>query len=91
MWKTLALRGTEISRWPGVQVWQGNRGIFVNITATWDWSDTVHEHYQVARVTKLLDDIVADRDRACAALGLPPTPWSTVPARDPAIKGGLQP
>ncbi|WP_111707756.1 hypothetical protein [Lutibacter citreus] len=49
MKRTLNVSGQSISQWAGVQVWQGNRGIFRNITAYWNWSRTFHQHYEVVR------------------------------------------
>jgi hypothetical protein len=47
--RTLYLPGTTIAGWAGVQVWQGHNNVFANITATWNWSATHHQHYEVAR------------------------------------------
>lgn len=49
MSRTLYVTGQDISRWAGVQVWQGHRGVFHNITNTWNWSKTSHQHYEVVR------------------------------------------
>lgn len=47
---TLYLSGTTIASWQGVEVWQSNAGVFQNITNTWNWSTTPHQHYQVSAV-----------------------------------------
>ncbi len=47
--RTLYVIGQHISQWAGVQVWQGHRGDFNNITNYWNWSQSHHQHYEVAR------------------------------------------
>lgn len=43
----LFLPGTTIANWPGVQIFQRQNNVFVNITNHWNWSTTPHPHYQV--------------------------------------------
>lgn len=45
--RTIFRPGTEIQHWSGVQVWQRQQGQFQNITLTWNWSTTQHQHYEV--------------------------------------------
>lgn len=49
MSRVLYMTGTIIRDWAGVEVWQGHKNVFANITGTWDWSRTPHLHYEVAR------------------------------------------
>jgi hypothetical protein len=49
--RSLAAAGTTIKEWPGVKVvlWNIHLGRWEDITTQWNWSFTVHQHYEMSR------------------------------------------
>ncbi|MEL6575852.1 MAG: hypothetical protein AAFQ81_08165 [Pseudomonadota bacterium] len=48
--RTLAVSGVDIAEWPGVAVWRCTTSGDRDITSTWSWSSTPHQHYEVLRL-----------------------------------------
>ncbi|SDI55935.1 hypothetical protein SAMN04487926_11949 [Paraburkholderia steynii] len=67
--RTLVVPGDILKSWTGVEVWQRQKGRFVDITHEWSWPETVHQHYEVS--------VVAEKDGSywVPASTHPPKVW----------------